>query len=375
MKAVNGRTDNPDLAVPDALLEVAAAWHDRLLESDASLQLRTEFSRWIDAAPEHRAAYDRVERVSRLAASAAHEPGMLALRHGTALRLTHRTARIRFASGWAAVVLAFVCGALAILQWSEPGSVALRFASAWRSLGTWTSHDSHYTTAIGERLSFTLTDGSRVELNTDSELEMAFVTAERRVVLKRGQAVFEVAKDRARPFVVEASGRRFVAVGTAFDVRVDDSEVQVTMLEGVVSVEQVPNSALPKQPAAGRTERSAAIATLTAGEQLTANTKRQDGVRIAALKDVERVTSWRRGQVIFEDARLEDAIAELNRYSTTQIELADAELANLRISGAFATGRPAVFVEALTAYFPIEATRVGETQFALRTRSPPAPLD
>jgi transmembrane sensor len=373
---VEGGGANPPDAISDALLEEAAAWHDRLLGKELSLQLRGEFSRWIDAAPEHRAAYDRIERASRLAAGSAHDPSILALRHGVALRLNHRIAHPRATSGWAALILAFVCGALAIMQWSEDGSLQQRFAAVRDSLSIRSVHDSHYRTAIGERLGFTLADGSRVELNTDSELETAFVAAERRVILKRGQALFEVAKDSVHPFVVEASGRRFVAVGTAFDVRVDASKVQVTMLEGVVSVEQVRDgNSARKGGTSGAAGHPAAIATLTAGEQLTASVERRDGVRIAAVEDVERVTSWRRGQLIFENARLEDAIAELNRYSTTRIELGDAELADLRISGAFATGRPTVFVEALTAYFPVEATRADENRLTLTMRSPHSSFD
>src|SRR6202035_2168216 len=95
----------------------------------------------------------------------------------------------------------------------------------------------HYETATGERLAFTLNDGSQVTLDTQSELKVSFSSAERSVRLTRGQAFFEVAKDAKRPFVVEVNNRRFVAVGTAFDVRVDGDQVRVTMVEGTVRVE------------------------------------------------------------------------------------------------------------------------------------------
>jgi transmembrane sensor len=83
----------------------------------------------------------------------------------------------------------------------------------------------------------------------------------------------------------------------------------------------------------------------------------------------DRLTSWRRGQLIFENSRLGDAVAEVNRYSVTQITFADKDLEELRISGAFASGRPAVFIEALAAYFPIEVTRVGGGAFVLNGRT------
>jgi transmembrane sensor len=86
---------------------------------------------------------------------------------------------------------------------------------------------------------------------------------------------------------------------------------------------------------------STAVAIITAGEQLVTDAQSGDRVRTT---DPERDTSWRRGQVIFENTRLADAIAELNRYSDAQIELAEPDLGNLRLSGAFATGQPSSFV-------------------------------
>ena len=229
-----------------------------------------------------------------------------------------------------------------------------------------------YQTAVGERLSVTLEDGSRVTLNTDSVLRPAFDAHERRVVLERGQALFEVAKDTVHPFVVETTQRRFVAVGTAFDVRIDGERVQVTMLEGTVRVERSApggtaslsttdaSSAMPVRAAA-----QAVVATITAGEQLTVLDERQDRIQVA---EPDRVTSWRRGQVIFEDSRLADAVAEINRYSPVQIEVTEGALGDLRISGAFATGRPTVFVEAMTTYFPVDATNVDDDTVLLSPR-------
>ena len=93
--------------------------------------------------------------------------------------------------------------------------------------------------------------------------------------------------------------------------------------------------------------------------------ERQDRIQVA---EPDRVTSWRRGQVIFEDCRLADAVAEINRYSPVKIELAEDALGELRISGAFATGRPTVFVEAMTTYFPVDATNVDDDTVLLSPR-------
>ena len=107
------------------------------------------------------------------------------------------------------------------------------------------------------------------------------------------------------------------------------------------------------------------MTTLTAGEQLTVDGESHDYVRSA---DPERVTSWRHGQVIFDNTRLADAIAELNRYSDIKIELTDPTLADLRLSGGFATGHPNLFIEAITSYFPIQVAKVDDHVVVLGAR-------
>jgi transmembrane sensor len=345
------------------LEEAAARWHERLQHEPVPERLRVAFSRWMDRAPEHRAAYEAVDRVWRFAKSMAHDPRILELRHETALRLTRKASQQPRWMGWAAAatILVVLGGALLYTQRARllHGSDGSRMAGV-------------YETAVGERLSVTLEDGSRVTLNTDSVLRPAFDAHERRVVLERGQALFEVAKDTVHPFVVETAQRRFVAVGTAFDVRIDGERVQVTMLEGTVRVERsgsVETASLFMADASNampvRAAPQAVVATITAGEQLTVLDERQDRIQVA---EPDRVTSWRRGQVIFEDSRLADAVAEINRYSSVKIELAKGTLGDLRISGAFATGRPTVFVEAMTAYFPVDATNVDDDTVLLSPR-------
>jgi len=349
---------------PAVLQETAARWHERLQREPVPERIRAAFSRWFERSAEHRAAYEATDRAWRTARSVAHDPRILELRHETALRLMRRSSRHPRRMGWAAAAAGLVFLGGVIFYGHYAGLFG--WAGSSRMTGV-------YQTGIGERLSVTLNDGSRVTLNTDSVLRPAFDTRERRVVLERGQALFEVAKDTVHPFVVETPQRRFIAVGTAFDVRIDGARVQVTMLEGTVRVERnsagegagSPAAAGASRPAAGRVVEKAAVATITAGEQLTVLDDRQDHVQVT---EPDQVTSWRRGQVIFEDSRLVDAVAEINRYSAVQIELSESALGDIRISGAFATGRPTVFVEAMTAYFPIDASRVDEHTVLLSAR-------
>ncbi|WP_175596937.1 FecR family protein [Peristeroidobacter soli] len=322
----------------DPVREAAARWHERLRDENVTEALRKEFDAWRMASAAHQKAFDRVSETWRALQAHATAAPLLALRHETALMLTRRNRTAARPLAWAAGFVLAMAGLLAVTQ---------------LSLRPFGRSPEHYATAVGERLTATLPDGSHVTLNSGSELRLAFQESERRVRLMRGQALFEVAKDPTRPFVVEATGRRFVALGTVFDVRIDGHQVLLTMLEGSVRVE-------PRMPS-----KQVALAPLTAGEQL-----RIDGGEVATVRttDAEKVTSWRRGQVIFEGTRLAEAIAEINRYSDVQIELLDPKLADLKISGAFATGRPELFVEALTGYFPIESHQAGGKRIVLEAR-------
>ena len=201
-----------------------------------------------------------------------------------------------------------------------------------------------YATAVGEQRVVELEDGSSVQLNTASRIEVAFTDEERLVRLKAGQALFEVEK-AAAPFVVDAASSRTRALGTAFEVFVKSGGAQVTLLEGSVSV-------APPGAAAGEG------IVLEPGERLM--------VAGGAAGPVEQVDlaaalSWRNGILQFTDIRLADAAQELNRYSAKQIVVGDPALAEERLSGSFKAGDQEMFVSALALFLPVEVHRSGNT--------------
>jgi transmembrane sensor len=351
------------------LIDRAAQWLDETSQP-ASTDKQAALARWLDESAEHRQAYERVKQTWELARQNAHDSQLLALRHETALRITRRSARTTARRGWlAAAVACLIIGAVVFAGLSPQFSSQTNALLA--SVGI--TRDGSYVTGVGERLVINLKDGSQVTLNTDSAVEVAFSAAERGVRLLRGQALFEVAKDPARPFVVTANDRRLVAVGTAFDVRLDGTRMQVTMVEGTVRVERAARARDNRETietAPNIASSPSRIATIRAGEQLTVDDLQLDRIRTA---DPERTISWQRGQLLFDDTRLADAIAEMNRYSERQLELGDASLADLRISGAFSTSRPTVFVEAITMYFPIDVDYADEQKLTLIGRTSSVP--
>ncbi len=203
-----------------------------------------------------------------------------------------------------------------------------------------------YRTEIGGMAAVPMSDGSKVTLNTDSEIRVAVTDTERRVDLKQGEAFFEVAKDPARPFVVSVGDQRFVAVGTKFSVRRDADSVRLVVTEGRVRVERAgASAALPvAQVSAGGIARTSEGGTLLEEQPLPV---------------AEEILSWRNGFLIFRGTPLEEAVAEFNRYNTRQIVIEDQAVAALRIGGNFRSTNVDAFVRLLEQGFAVHATERG----------------
>lgn len=198
-------------------------------------------------------------------------------------------------------------------------------------------HDSTaaqaHETATGERAAFALTDGSQVALNTGSRLLVRYGVRERELHLVRGEAALEVRADARRPFVVHAGSCIFRVLGTAFSVRVyPDGHVEIAVTEGRIAIDS--DGVL----AAGET------ATIRGGTVL----KRKVSLELLAQK-----LAWTHGRLFFDGETLSAAAREFNRYNRVQLEVADRELATLRIFGTFEADDPHMFVAALEEPFGI----------------------
>ena len=229
-------------------------------------------------------------------------------------------------------------------------SPRMRAAAALLIVGTaagaaWyfsTDHTNSYRTQIGALATVPLSDGSKVTLNTDSQIHVELNPTMRRVKLDQGEAFFEVSKDAAaRPFVVEIADKRVIAVGTQFSVRRDNSDVRVLVTEGRVWIER--RGIVSK---AGQTQ-------LTAGSE--ARTSRTSVlIDHPAPAQVEQLLSWRTGYIIFRDTALADAVADFNRYSARKIFIEDPGIAAIRIGGNFRSGDADAFLWLLQSGFPIK---------------------
>ena len=310
----------------------AALWVARLHGPDRNPAMEREFQSWQAQSPAHREAFGRctdvwmeVPRVKVADAYAA-----VAAERQKEGRHVSRGSTWRWAgAGGGAVVLA-AC-VLLFQDWSRQGS---------------------YTTAVGEQRSVVLDDGTRMLLNTNTQVRVSMRPDQRTVDVGGGEALFEVAKDASRPFVVRVAGSEVVAVGTAFAVRFigsskEANELAVTLIEGKVTV----------QPAKERRADGLAPAkllTLQPGDRLQidhgASGSHGPVVSSVDRPNVEQVIAWKRSEAVFQDAPLADAVSEMNRYSRTPVVLLGSlPAAGLRVSGVFRTGDTAKFARAVAA--------------------------
>ena len=332
-------------ASPRSVEETAAYWAMRLCSPACTPADRAAFEAWRNEDAVHARSYARVERALAVVDRHVGSAELTALGdkvlHTAVSRRRHRMRRAL--TGIAAVVTLAV-GLGGYLAWqADTGEVPLPVPQA------------SYQTAVGERSTINLPDGSTVSLNTASRLNLDYSPTRRQVTLTAGQALFEVAKDNKRPFEVLAGDQRIVALGTAFDVRLDaETGVQVTLLEGRVSVDTVVEPTV-----ATNAERRE----LVPGEQLVV---KHNAPTVVAVADLERVTSWRDGRLVFRNDPLADAVREVNRYSNTQLFVQDdPRLHAVRISGVFKAGGTNSFVTALETVYPIAAQTVSDDRIAL----------
>lgn len=297
------------------------------------------FQSWLEASPENERLYATVDLAWSAAGEAGDHPAVSA-RNQALVRAADRDRRTR------RIALAGLCAVLI-----GGGGLGWRIATGPKPLVT-----QSFSTAVGQQATVTLPDGSVVTLNTDSRVRTVADRDRRLVYLDKGQAFFRVAKDRGHPFVVTAGDRTVTALGTAFDVRVEKGALKVVLVEGKVRVEsQHPAQLVARGEQRGRPEAQATE--MTAGSKLVAAPNADWRM---SRTDVVRETSWLKGQVTFDDAPLQEIVAELNRYSPRKLRIDDPQLAQVRLGGIYTPGDVDGFSRALKAYGVAEVVHGAE---------------
>jgi transmembrane sensor len=289
----------------------ASAWFARLGADDTTAEDRAGFEAWRNAHPYHAKVFDEMSATWQEIAKAA--PLVRAVNFGQSMNAAAQPAtRRRFLFGAAAASI----GMLVI-------------GVAWNLYRQ--KEDTRFQTAVGEQAAIALPDGSSFDLNTNSRVGVDYSARSRVIRLERGEAFFKVAHDTQRPFWVRAGDYWVRAVGTAFNVYLRPTGVEVTVSEGTVSVVNATEQDTPPTDAAVQS-----AAAVTAGEQADAHGHAKVIHELNSAQ-LNRLLAWRKSSLYFQDQPLGDVVTELMRYTTLKIELSDEALRQLPVGGTFQT--------------------------------------
>ncbi|HUE79614.1 MAG TPA: FecR domain-containing protein [Sphingomicrobium sp.] len=323
--------------------EQAGDWCVRLASNTMSREDEAQFDAWLAGDPANSACFDKALKVWHSLHAVADSPEMIG-RRADALEALRRANRER----WSRKVANR-------LRW--PLAMAASFALVLvSSLLVLVDGPDSYETAIGERRTFVLADGSRMSLDAATKVAVDYESNHRELVLLAGRAKFDVVKDSSRPFTVTAGDRTVVATGTAFSVEMLKENVHVIVYEGRVAVVK------DRKPPIGElrnltSSATPSIAELTPGRELVAA---RDGPQVQfAQADVARTLAWEGGQLNFVDEPLSSAVERLNRYEERKLVIGDRRAAAIPINGVFNAGDSEAFVDALTTAFPVQVRQRG----------------
>lgn len=288
---------------------------------------------WLAESADHSAALDRANRGWDSFADADGDEILLAMRaHALAPPAAKRRPWPRYAAA-AAVLLLVAAASILLLP---------RSGRAPRPDGDDGPMVEYASTPTGIR-DVVLPDGSRMTLDANSVVRGRFAATSRALAMVRGRAFFDVQHDSARPFAVTANGRRIVDVGTRFDVSIIGGSLRVRLEQGSVAIES-PGSNAP-------------TVTLRPGQEFVAG---KGSTTVSTIGTIGTLTDWRRGLVDFEDTPLAAAVVQINRYSTAQIVVRDAQVSNIRVSGQFRTGDAERFARTIAELHPVRVVRKGD---------------
>jgi transmembrane sensor len=309
----------------EARRQDAADWVVRLEAGDLAEADALAFDAWLGATPAHAQAFDAALAISQdYARNAAEVSRGLAERRAD--RVGHgRTVARRAVFAGGAVAAAAALAVVIAPQFAAPPSQT-------------------YATARGQHRRVELSDGSTIDLNGGARLSVSLARDRRAVTLDRGQAVFDVARDTRRPFLIAAGDRTIRVVGTQFDVRRLEGKLSVTVARGAVEVR-------PSEGAEGGAYR------LHPGQRLD-HLEGAPDVRIASTEPAE-VLSWRSGRLVYRERPLADVVADLNQQFSTPIRVDDPSLAQTPISGVLVLDDQDAVIRRLALLVPIRAVRSG----------------
>lgn len=297
-----------ELPLERSIVREAARWYMRLNDSDHDTAQQQRFEQWRKQHPDHERAWQLAQRVSQQWQGI---PG------GVGLPTLDRADQLTRRSGLKALILLMTAGPAALLTWRQ---------SSW-------SADER--TAVGEQRQLTLPDGTQLNLNTQSAVDIVFDATQRLIRLRAGEILVTTGQDSLkRPFLVQTDQGNVRPIGTRFNVRLEEEASRVSVLAGAVDI----------QPNRGTTE-----VRLNAGQNVRFDSRHV----LAATTLPSGVADWPEGVLRVERMRLSDFAQELNRYRPGWVRC-DSQVGDLLISGAFQLRNTDLILSAVSQALPVE---------------------
>ncbi len=349
------------------LAQEACAWIAQIESESMTACDHIAFEEWLGRSPAHRAEILRFAQFSSELNLLTEMADPLREAGNNKRQLSAKTnspvwKTVNFAAGCAVLLFVVLFGT----QWVVQNEEAL-------------DGPVLYKTAVGSYRKIMLTDGTLLELNTDSEVEVDYTATRRKVRLINGEAFFQVAHSKKRPFIVYAGERSVRAVGTAFVVSLLPKSFEVTVTEGkvelskTVRVDELESLNLTSQQTSQqllKQELSTDSIYMSAGESVIYNPQVEvdlntEVVDSVSEREILRKLSWQDGLLDFSETPLVEVIEDLSRYTTMKIEIQDPELRDLKFGGLFRTNELQALFDALEMTFDIEIEKLSEQHVRL----------
>lgn len=326
------------------VLETAAQWFVRLQDGEASAEAFAEWNKWLGASSEHRLAYEEVENTILRLERLRHPPQLpslaqlaadgydgsapldqlTAIQPGAASKLPRNTRTVLLALAAAVVLMAFGGSWFLSNVTSQPAGGSM-----------------NYRTAAAQTQLIQLPEGSRVTLDADSELNVVLTSDRRALTLVRGEGYFQVAKDRSRPFVVQAGAAQVTAVGTAFNIRRSANRTVVAVLEGKVELVAEPQSR-PNTPARASVAAGEAVSYSESGD-----------LQALPANEASLAAAWLQGHRRYYNEPLRYVLADVSRYTGRKIEVSDELTGNLLFTGTLDVENSEAWLRGLSVALPV----------------------
>ena len=328
----------------DTIDQEASGWLVRIEENGLDRHAQADFEAWLAADPRHGHAYNEMRQTWADIPELNDLAGLVSLpdlpEKATPIGQSRRRWRTALVAG--------------------TGSVAATLIAIVATPGYLFAPHSHYATDLAETRIVTLPDGSSVTLGAKSSITVRFTDGERRIVLAGGEAFFDVVHNPTRPFVVEAGNSLVRDIGTKFDVNLSDDTVRVAVLEGAVQVRR--GAAATKEPPqllrAGQQAEVALVVT-------SADKGAPESMAPIVAETAQTPGAWREGRMVFDNVRLADLAADVNRYYAPGVDLASTNIEDLRVTASFKTSEIPAFMRALSDTLPVQATQDGSGKFTV----------